>query len=74
MIAIGGSPVAAGSRKKLHVSDVPGPGGPSSSLAASDIKSRFFDAGPTNLYAILGAIDDRIAGFDMRAAFRLSSQ
>ena len=30
-------------------------------ISATDVKSRFFDAGPTNVYGILGAIDQRIS-------------
>jgi hypothetical protein len=37
------------------------------SLASSDIRSRFFSAGPTNIYSLLGAIDDRITGINGRA-------
>ena len=37
-------------------------------LDSSDIKQRFFGAGPTNLFQILGSIDARIAETNMRAA------
>jgi hypothetical protein len=34
-------------------------------LSSADIKSRFFSAGPTNIFSILGSIDDRITGINM---------
>ena len=33
-------------------------------LSSSDFKSRFFAAGPTSIFNILGAIDDRISGIN----------
>lgn len=35
-------------------------------LDTNDIRSRFFSMGPTNVYGLLGAIDDRIQGYNMR--------
>ncbi len=34
------------------------------SLDSADFKSRFFSAGPTNIFTILAAIDNRIGGFN----------
>jgi hypothetical protein len=39
-------------------------GGPSG-LSAADVNSRFFTNGPTDIYQLLGAIDDRINGVNM---------
>jgi hypothetical protein len=39
-------------------------------LALSDIKSRFFMAGPTNIYSLLGSIDDRVSGINTQAQQR----
>jgi hypothetical protein len=36
-------------------------------LSADDIRSRFFTAGPTDIYNLLGAIDSRIAGYNAPA-------
>lgn len=35
-------------------------------LDTNDIRSRFFSMGPTNVYGLLGSIDDRIQGYNMR--------
>jgi hypothetical protein len=40
------------------------------SLDSSDIRERFFTSGPTNIFALLAAIDDRIAGLNAQAAER----
>jgi hypothetical protein len=38
------------------------------SLSADDLKSRFFMAGPTNIFNILQSIDDRLSGINQRLA------
>jgi hypothetical protein len=62
-VALGGGGL---STRDFHVQDAPGPDAGGS--GASDIKSRFFEMGPTSIYSILGAIDDRIRGIEMQTA------
>lgn len=74
--SLGGTVTTTMATRDFHVADLPvdgggapGPGGPpGGSLSAADIKSRFFEAGPTNIYGILGAIDSRIVELNTRAA------
>jgi hypothetical protein len=72
-VGFGGDSMTANglSTQHVHLRIVGGPAGGASdaadvvgaaSLDASDIRSRFFGAGPTDIYSILGAIDDRING------------
>jgi hypothetical protein len=45
----------------------PAPKGRFLTLDSNDIRSRFFSMGPTNVYGLLGSIDGRIQGYNMRA-------
>lgn len=51
----------------LHHNSLPASSLHLTSLDSSDIKSRFFTAGPTNIYALLDAIDSRISSLNSQS-------